>query len=376
LPLQGQASLAETLQESDAIRFVLARRHFRAGRYSLGYQSCDNSISQTGSYDVGKCSVNAKAYAADRSVIGIVGGYNSSCVQGQLAVLAGSHVGPLAMISANATYVGLTHSGPGTAPGEPGKYHPHGRRSFVRVIAADDVQGAADALLAKQLGIRRLFVLHNGDSYGFGIASSTRSAATKLHVKVVGFEQWNPHARTYGELARRIQQTRAEGVFLGGSVDTSNGAALVRSLRSTLGGRVRILAPDGFTPIAAFARLAGPAAEGVTVSFPAAPPERLRGEGGRFVREFGRAVGRPVEAYSVAAAQATEVLLDAIARSDGSRVSITSNLFKIKVTNGILGSFSFDRDGDTTAGAVTIYRIVGGKPVISRVITPPPSLVH
>src|SRR6266567_2776317 len=45
---------------------------------------------------------------------------------------------------------------------------------------------------------------------------------------------------------------------------------------------------------------------------------------------------------------------------DGSRASVTSNLLKTKVANGILGSFSFDRNGDTTAGAVTIYRIVGG----------------
>ena len=38
--------------------------------------------------------------------------------------------------------------------------------------------------------------------------------------------------------------------------------------------------------------------------------------------------------------------------------------------NGILGSFSFDRNGDTTAGAITIYRIVSGKPTILSV--PPP----
>jgi hypothetical protein len=46
------------------------------------------------------------------------------------------------------------------------------------------------------------------------------------------------------------------------------------------------------------------------------------------------------------------------------------------VRNGILASFSFDRNGDTTAGAVTIFKIVNGKPVVYRVITPPPSLVR
>jgi hypothetical protein len=48
----------------------------------------------------------------------------------------------------------------------------------------------------------------------------------------------------------------------------------------------------------------------------------------------------------------------------------------LRVSKGILGTFSFDRNGDTTAGAITIYRILGGEPTIADVITPPPSLVR
>jgi branched-chain amino acid transport system substrate-binding protein len=363
------------VQLSDAIRFVLAQHHFRAGRYSIGYQSCDDSV-PTGSYDEGKCASNAVAYAANRRVIGVIGGFNSGCAAAQIRVLGQARGGPLAMISPAATAVGLTHVGPGAAPGEPQTYYVHGARNFVRVVATDDLQGAADALLAKRLGVTRLYLLHDGSTYGFGIASNVGHAATKLGMAVGGFERWNSPATTYTAIARRIERTGAEAVFLGGSVTGSNGAALVRSLRSVLGRRVRILTPDGFTPISVFARLAGPAAEGVTVSFPATPPERLLDEGQQFVTDFGKAIGRPVEVYSVAAAQAAEVLLKAIARSDGTRMSVTKQLFKTKVSNGILGSFSFDRNGDTTAGAVTIYRIVGGSPRLIGVITPSRSLLR
>jgi branched-chain amino acid transport system substrate-binding protein len=219
-------------------------------------------------------------------------------------------------------------------------------------------------------------VLNDTDTYGFGIASDVRHAAGKLGLDVVGFKAWAPHAHDYTALAREILRSGADGVFLGGSVDTSNGPQLVKDLRSVLGPRFRILAPDGFTPVPEFAQLAGPAAEGVTVSFPAAPPERLGPAGKRFVSQFERAIGRPVEAYTVAWAQATEILLDAIAKSDGTRKSVTANLLDTHVRNGILGTFSFDRNGDTTAGAVTIFKIVNGKPVVYRVITPPPSLVR
>jgi branched-chain amino acid transport system substrate-binding protein len=376
LPLQGQSGFAETLQMNDAIRFVLAQHHFKAGPYTIGYQACDDSTASTGSYDIGRCRANAKAYAANKLVIGIVGGYNSGCVQYQLDVLAGAPRGPLAMVGAAATYVGLTHAGPGTAPGEPRKYQADGKRSFVRVVAADDLQAAANALLAHRLRVKRLFVLHDGDPYGYGIASNVRRAGTKLGIPIAGFERWDAHARTYTALARRIRRAGADAVFLGGSVDTSNGPTLVRNLRSVLGERFHIIAPDGFTPIAAFARVTGPAAENVTVSITAAPPDQLRGEGARFVGQFERAIGRPAEVYSVVAAQATEVMLDAIGRSDGSRASVTSNLFKTKVTKGILGSFSFDRNGDTTAGAITIFRVVRGKPTVFSVITPRSSLVR
>ncbi len=376
LPLQGLASLAETLQQSDAVRFVLAQHRFRAGRYAIGYQLCDNSIPQTGVYDIRTCRRNAEAFAADADVIGVVGAYDSGCAQAQLGVLNRARPGPLPIVSNNATSVGLTHAGPGAAAGEPDKYYPSGTRNFARVVAADDVQGAADALLAKQLGVARLYVLHDADPYGFGIASNVRRVAVGLGVHVVGFAQWDPHARSYAALARKIRHARADAVFLGGSIGVSNGAELVASLRSVLGRRMRILAPDGFTPIAAFARLAGPAAEGVTVSVPAPAPERLRGKGRRFVAAFGKATGRPVEASTVAAAQAAEVLLEAIARSDGTRASVTRELLRTKVSNGILGSFAIDPAGDTTAGAVTIYRIEHGRPLLFEVLTPPVSLVR
>jgi ABC-type branched-subunit amino acid transport system substrate-binding protein len=73
-------------------------------------------------------------------------------------------------------------------------------------------------------------------------------------------------------------------------------------------------------------------------------------------------------------AQATEVLLDAIAASDGTRASVTRHLLSTRVKDGILGSFEFDANGDTTAGGVTMYRIEQGKPRVLSVITPPKSL--
>jgi len=68
-------------------------------------------------------------------------------------------------------------------------------------------------------------------------------------------------------------------------------------------------------------------------------------------------------------------MLDAIGKSDGTRASVTTNLLQTKVTNGILGTFSIDKNGDTSLNPVTIYQQKTGKLNPVKTITPPLTLV-
>ena len=56
------------------------------------------------------------------------------------------------------------------------------------------------------------------------------------------------------------------------------------------------------------------------------------------------------------AAHATEVALDAIARSDGSRRSVARALLRTDLRGGPLGPTSFDAHGDLRAAPVAILR--------------------
>ena len=58
LPLQGGIR-SRRPQMAQAITFVLRERGFRAGRFRVAYQSCDDSIGSTGLYDEAKCEANA-----------------------------------------------------------------------------------------------------------------------------------------------------------------------------------------------------------------------------------------------------------------------------------------------------------------------------
>jgi hypothetical protein len=68
-------------------------------------------------------------------------------------------------------------------------------------------------------------------------------------------------------------------------------------------------------------------------------------------------------------------LLDAIARSDGTRASVRRQLFATRVHNGIVGTFTITPHGDTTARTITIYRVAQAKLRPWQVITPSADLL-
>jgi branched-chain amino acid transport system substrate-binding protein len=372
LPLQGSGR-TQTQQMTRAIKFIFAQHGWKAGKYTLAYQSCDDATAQAGKWDSGKVSANANAYAQNSSVVGVIGTFNSGAAEIEIPILNRAPNGPVGMISPANTYVGLTHGGPGTSAGEPGKYYPTGKRNYARVVAADDYQGAADAILAKSLGIKKLFLLNDKEAYGLGVATNLRNAAIKLGIKPVGFTAFDAKASSYEALAVKIKASGAQAVFLGGLI-CENGGKLIKDITAGAPG-VKILAPDGFTPISAVVQQAGTAANGTYVSVAGLPNTALKGAGAAFVKNFTKADHKAPDPYSVYAAQAAEAFVGAIAQSNGTRADVTKQLFKIHLNNSILGNLSFNANGDVTANPVTIYRVVGGKSTTLRVIVPPKSLV-
>jgi ABC-type branched-subunit amino acid transport system substrate-binding protein len=93
------------------------------------------------------------------------------------------------------------------------------------------------------------------------------------------------------------------------------------------------------------------------------------------VKTFTKADHKAPDPYSVYAAQAAEVVVQAIKQSNGTRADITKQLFKVKLVGTILGNMSFNSNGDVQANPVTIYKVKGGKSTTLRVIVPPKTLV-
>lgn len=369
-PLKG-SDIAATHQMVEAIRLVLERRGYRAGAYTIGYQSCDDSTAQGGGFDTLRCYWNAKAYARNPDVIGIVGSYNSGCSGELIPVANQAPNGPLAMISPASTVTDLTRLVRGVnTPEDLRHLYPTGERNFVRTAGAGHLTAAAMAQFAKQKGVKRLFLSWDGNYYWGAYAADVGRAAQSLGIQIAGAAPFDPEARDYDQFARRIASTRADGVVLAAFLVPST-PALLRDLRAGLGPRVTLIGGEDFQPTFA---LAGPAALGVYWAYPGADIEVLPPAGKRFLQDLKARTGRPGEFYTASAAQSAEILLDAIARSDGTRSSVTKELFKTRVENGILGDIRFDKNGDPVEAPVTIYRVVrpSREPlgrVVDRVVT-------
>ena len=120
LPLQGDQG-ASARELADAIRLVLEQRDFRAGKFAVGYRSCDDSTAQKGFFDVRTCAANANAYARAKELVAVIGPYNSACAQIEIPILNRAPGGPLALISPSNTGPGLTRIRRAPALGLPGR---------------------------------------------------------------------------------------------------------------------------------------------------------------------------------------------------------------------------------------------------------------
>ena len=353
LPLQGDSS-RRSVQMNDAIRLVLEGADWHAGGRTVAFQACDDSEADTGLWSKAQCRSNARAYAADPSVLGVLGTYNSGCAEVEIPILGNASGGGVAMVSPGNTLICLTQSSPTCSKGLPASLYPK-VHNYARVVPNDAYQGAGLASFAQGKGISRAYILYaGGDPTSLGQAKTFRGAARKLGIKVTGFSAWNVDAGNYKSLLRKAGATSPDAILLAGLTE-ENGARLIKDKVAVLGpndGAVKLLAPDGFAQQSTI-ELAGAASAGMFASVPGRVPEDLTGPGKQLYSQLRREVKGGVELYAPYAGQAASVLLDAIAKS-GERAGVIDAVRHTKVHDGITGSFDILPSGDPSVGPVTV----------------------
>lgn len=373
LPLRGDSRERST-QMNDAIRLVLEGAGWKAGGTTVGFQACDDSSAKTGLWTPAICKANARAYAADPSVLAVVGTYNSGCAELEIPILGAAPGGGVAMVSPGNTAICLTQTSPSCTGGTPKSLYPK-VHNYARVVPNDAYQGAGLAAFAKGEGVRSAYILYaGGDPTSLGQAKTFAGAAASLGIKIAGQSAWNENAKSYTALMQKVAASEPDAVLLAGLTE-QNGARLIKDKVAVLGpngGAVKLLAPDGFAQQSTI-DLAGSASKGMFASVPGLVPQDLKGPGKQLVAKLRKEVGGAVELYAPYAGQAAAVVLAAI-EAGGSRAAVITGVSHAKVTDGITGSFSILPSGDPSVGPITVSR-AGKTFVPKRVIKPSAKLV-
>jgi branched-chain amino acid transport system substrate-binding protein len=325
------------------------------GQFKIAYEDMDDATAAAGKWDPTQEANNANKAAADADVMVYIGTFNSGAAKVSIPIL---NQAGLVMISPANTYPGLTKPGKGEA-GEPEKYYPNGKRNYTRVVPADDLQGAAAANWAKELGVKSVYILHDTETYGKGIADVFRAKGKENGFEEKGYEGIDKKAQDYKALGTKIKSANPDLVYFGG-ITQNNAGLLLKDLRAA-GFTGKFMGPDGIYEDA-FLEAAGEAGEGAYVTFGGVPADKLTGKGKEWYDAYKAAFNSEPEVYAVYGYEATNIALNAINQvCKKDRAAILAAVFATKDFDGVTGKFSIDANGDTSLTTMSGVQVKGGK---------------
>ena len=368
LPMTG-SSYGQTSTIVNGIRMALEEAGRRAGSFFVEYEPWDDATAAAGKWDPAKAAELANRAAADPNIMVYIGHFNSGAAKITIPVL--NAVG-LVMISPANTYPGLTKPGKGEV-GEPDVYYPAGFRNYTRVIPADDLQGAVGAAWAKALNAQTAYVIDDTELYGKGIADVFVATAPKVGIRIVGRDGIDGKAADYRAVATKIRAANPDVIYYGG-ITQNNAGKLIKDIRGA-GINKHFIGPDGIQE-KAFIDDAGEDAEGVWSTFGGIPPSAYQGDLLAWKQRYHDFAGGEPEPYAIYGYEAAKVALDAIARAGvKDRNAVRDQVFATQNYTGLLGTWSFDPNGDTTNTTMSVSRVsrIGGGMdwVLQEIVTAP-----
>ena len=303
---------------------------------------------------------NARNAIADKEILAVIGHFNSGVAIPSSEVYKEVS---LAMISPANTNPVVTD---------------RGLPNVFRVCGRDDVQGAVAAeFAAKELKVKSIYIVHNKNQYGQGIAEFVQSTAKKLGLQVLGFEGTEERAN-FDPILTPIRAKNPDLIFFGGEYPQA--APMFRQAREK-GIKAKFMGPDGLDSTELL-KLGGEGVVGMHFST-VAGGVREYPKAKEFAEEYKKKFGKDPEPFAAQAYDSTAIALKAleaaIKEAGGkapTREAVAKAVRKVK-HSGITGDVEFDEKGDPKKATYLIYQV--GKEwkenkLVKRLEIAPPSM--
>jgi branched-chain amino acid transport system substrate-binding protein len=349
-PVTGTLAL-QAGQVRDAALFAIAKANEKGGiaGYKLRDLTFDDASPTTGQYDPALAATNARKLLQDPTVIAAIGPLNSGSAKAISPIYS---QGGMATISGSATNPDLT------SPKFAAIYRPAGLPVFFRTVTTDAYQGPNLAnYFADTLKIQKVVVLDDSGAYGVGMADAFAAQAAKKGMTVQIRDRLDPLNADYTAILTRAKSLGTQALYYGG--DPLAGAKVVKQSYEILpdivkGGGDGVHSPDMLTGggMPAIQGWYATSAAAHVLDDPSVRP---------WVERFVAKTGKQPADYSITYYDATQVILDAIARvaASGKPINRANVRDAIAATNlkTLQGDISFDANGDVSSKVVSIFQV-------------------
>jgi branched-chain amino acid transport system substrate-binding protein len=354
LPLTG-SSAGQTTTIVNAINLAIEQQTQGGavcdGKITIDYVSLDDATAAAGQWDAAKEQENANKAVADPDTVVYIGTFNSGAARVSIPIL---NEAGIVMISPANTADDLT-AGADTA-----KYYPNGVRNYTRVVARDEFQGAFAAKWAAKLGAKNAYILDDTQIYGKGVADQFEKNTEANGLTVVGRDGIDGKAADYKALATKIAGTSPDLIYYGG-ITQNNAGQLLKDIRAA-GITAMFMGPDGIMEQAFIEAAGSDIAEGVYGTIAGNPRAKLPEAGQKFYTDYQAKFNAEPEPYAIYGYEAASVAIKAISTVCAKdKAAILNAVFTTKNFAGVLGTWSYDANGDTDLYAMLGNVVKGGK---------------
>jgi branched-chain amino acid transport system substrate-binding protein len=373
LPLQG-ASSAQTKPMVNGIKLALDQAKNKAGQFNVNYTSLDDSTAAAGEWDPTQTGADARKAVSDPNTVYYIGEFNSGASEVSMPIL---NQAGIPQVSPANTYVGLTQSVPGVSlPGEPDKYFPTGKRTYLRIVPNDIIQAAAGLQAMKEDGCTKVAVANDKEAYGTGLAALIDKEKGNYGVTVTSNTGIDPKAPNFRSYASTIKGEGADCFYFAGIV--SNGAVqLTKDVNAALP-TAKIYGGDGVCTSAYTSAKEGgvPASIDPQIKCTVATQDLAAYPGGRkfladYKAKYGESNPDPYAIYGYADMKLGLDTIAGLGANGSDKAAVTKALFATKNEPSVLGPIGFQSNGDTTLKSYGLYKVdSSGDPQFVKTITP------
>ena len=231
----------------------------------------------------------------------------------------------------------------------PSSTHPRlteeGRQNVFRLNGRDDYQGRfAGNFLADRFAGKRIAILHDGSTYGEGLAQEARKQLHERGKTEVTYGFYTPGAKDYSDVLERLRQARIDVLYVGGY---GPDAGLILRTARERGDDLQLVGGDGLD-MDGFWTIAGEFGEGAI--FSDRPDVRNRADAGALLERF-RSRGLHTRSGGLGAYAAVQAWAQAAEHAGTfDLASVVGSLHRGRFDT-VLGRVNFDSKGDLEGAA-------------------------